>query len=204
MGEQKEVAIKGKNKTVRGYNSLETIKNRKIWFKLPDLEPTNIVVPMSLMDRLFIPFSKEPIIVDARLYTLNPKNTNTNNVWLYLNSTFFLMVIELFSRRLGGGGGALDIKVSDYEVMLVPNLKDIKFDFDRSILLSRQPKIYYQEIKEESRIELDLAVAKAMGFNNVKELVKQLHIEYIGVVEDRLIKADRGLKSQEATNEQDN
>ena len=201
-GEQKEAAIKGKNKTVRGYNSIETIKNRKIWFKLPDLKPTNIVVPMSLMDRLFIPFSKEPIIVDARLYTLNPKNTNTNNVWLYLNSTFFLMVIELFSRRLGGG--ALDIKVSDYEIMLVPNLQNIKLEFNSDLLFSRQPKIYYKELNEKSRMELDFAVAKSMGFNNAEEVVKELHKDYIGVVEDRLIKADRGLKSQEEDHDEDN
>jgi hypothetical protein len=152
------------------------------------------------MDTIFIPFSKEPIIVDARLYTLTTKNSD--KVWLYLNSTFFLMTLELFSRRLGGG--ALDIKVNDYDVMPVPNFNDMKFEFNSALLLSKAPKIYYQEVKEKSRIELDLSVAKAMGFHDVEELVKQLQIEYIGVVEDRLIKADSGLKSREDNNDEDN
>ena len=199
-GEQQEVTVKGKNKTVIGYNRLETTKNRKPWFKLPYLKPSRIVVPMSLMDTIFIPFSKEPIIVDARLYTLTTKNSD--KVWLYLNSTFFLMTLELFSRRLGGG--ALDIKVNDYDVMPVPNFNDMKFEFNSALLLSKAPKIYYQEVKEKSRIELDLSVAKAMGFHDVEELVKQLQIEYIGVVEDRLIKADSGLKSREDNNDEDN
>ena len=199
-GEHKETEVKGKDKTVKGYNRLETTKNRKPWFKLPDLKPSRIVVPMSLMDTIFIPLSKEPIIVDHRLYTLNIKNND--NTWSYLNSTFFLIVIELFARRLGGG--ALDIMVNDYDMMPVPDLNNIELGFDNDLLFSRSPKNYYQEAKEKSRIELDLVIAKAMGLTDATELVEQLHAEYIEIVEDRLIKADRGLKSQEASSEQDN
>ena len=201
-GEQKEAEVKGKNKTVAGYNKLETTKNRKRWFKLPDLKPSRIVVPMSLMDTIYIPFSEEPIIVDARLYTLYSKNENS--LWLYLNSTFFLLIIELFARRLGGGGGALDIKVEDYEVMLVPKLDSIKLNFDKNLLLSRSPMIYFKEIREKSKTDLDYEVAKALGFADPEGVVAQLHSDYIEVVEDRLIKADRGLKSQEDNNDQDN
>ncbi len=193
LGEQKEVLVKGKNVTIKGYNRLETTKNRKPWFKLPDLKPSRIVVPMSLMDKIFIPFSKEPIIVDARLYTL--QTNEIDKVWSYLNSTFFLLTIELLSRRLGGG--ALDIKVSDYETMFVPDLNKIQFEFNKDKLLNRSPKIYYEEVKESSHFELDLVVAKALGFTDSKELVEKLHSEYIELVEDRLIKADRPLKSRD-------
>lgn len=201
-GEQKETEVKGKNKTVKGYNRLESTKNRKPWFKLPDLNPSKIVVSKSQMDTIFIPYSKVPIITADRFYTLNVKNID--NTWLYLNSTFFLIVIELFARRLGGGGGALDIMVNDYDMMSVPDLNNIELDFNAAQLLARTPKIYYQEVKEKSRTELDVAVAKAMGLNDPEEIVEHLHEEYVEVVEDRLIKADRGLKSQEVMNEQDN
>ena len=199
-GEQKETEVKGKNKTVKGYNRLETTKNRKTWFKLPDLKPSRIVIPMSLMDKIYIPLSKEPIIVDARFYTFKTKNED--NMWLYLNSTFFLIVVELFARRLGGG--ALDIKVDDYEKMLVPELNNFNMNFNASLLLSRSPKIYFDEIKEKSRTDLDYEVAKALGFADPEGVVDQLHSEYIEIVEDRLIKADRGLKSREDNNDEDN
>ena len=196
-GEQKIVQIKGEHRTVKGYNKLETTKNRKPWFKLPDLKPSRIVVPMSLMDKIYIPLSNEPIIVDARLYTLDIKNVD--NSWLYLNSTFFLIVIELFARRLGGG--ALDIKVEDYNAMPVPDLRKIDLKFDKTLLLSRSPKVYFQEIKEKSRIELDLAIAKFIGLDDAEEAVKELQFEYIRLVEDRLIKADRPLKRLESEQE---
>jgi type II restriction/modification system DNA methylase subunit YeeA len=199
-GEQKEAKIKGKDKVVKGFNMLETTKNRKPWFKLPDLKPSRIVVPMSLMDTMYIPFSKEPIIADARLYTLYTQNEDF--LWLYLNSTFFLLIIELFARRLGGG--ALDIKVDDYEVMLVPELRLIKLNVDKNMLLSRSPKIYFDEIREKSKTDLDYDVAKALGFADPEGVVAQLHSDYTEVVEDRLIKANRGLKSQEDKNDQDN
>jgi type II restriction/modification system DNA methylase subunit YeeA len=201
-GEQREVEVKGKNKTVKGYNNLETTRNRKPWFKLPDLKPSRIVVPMSLMDTIYIPLSREPIIVDARLYTLYSKNEDS--LWLYLNSTFFLLIIELFARRLGGGGGALDIKVDDYEKMPVPELNNFNLNFNANLLLSRSPKIYFDEIREKSRTDLDYEVAKALGFADPEEVVVQLHRDYIEIVEDRLIKADRDLKRKEDENDQDN
>ncbi len=203
-GENKETEMKGKRTKIIGYQNLETTKNRKKWYQLPDLKPSRILLAMSLMDTMFIPVSKEPIIVDHRLYTLNIRDTDNDNAWLYLNSTFFLLTIELFARRLGGGGGALDIMVNDYDMMAVPDLNKIELKFDKDLLLSRSPKIYYDEVKEKSKIELDLVVAKAMGFKNAEEIVGQLHGDYVETVEDRLIKADRQLKRTGDEIDQDN
>ena len=173
-----------------GYQKLETTKNRKKWYQLPNLKPSRIVVPKSMMDTMFIPISREPIIVDHRLYTC--ENKNPDKLWKYLNSTFFMLVVELFSRRLGGG--ALDIKVEDYKLMPVPDLDRIDFTYDENQLFSRSPAIYFKEVMEKSKVSLDEAVAKALGFVNAEDVVEQLHKDYVEVVEDRLIKADRPLK----------
>ncbi len=199
-GENRETEVRGKRSKIIGYQNLETTKNRKKWYQLPDLKPSKVVLPMSMMDTMFVPISKEPIIVDHRLYTCDSKSVF--KLWEYLNSTFFLLVVELYARRLGGG--ALDIMVEDYNMMLVPDLDTIDFIYDERQLLSRRPQIYYKEVKEKSRTLLDLAIAKAMGFSNLEELVQHLHEDYIEVVEDRLIKADRPLKRAGVENDQDN
>jgi hypothetical protein len=176
----------------KGYHKKPTCKNRDPWYKLPNLKPSKVVLSMSWMDTIYIPISEEDIICDARLYTLYPKsNINIENLWLYLNSTLFYLTAELYGRRLGGG--AIDIKVEDYEEMPVPDLNKIKIEYDPSSLLARDPLIYYEEIKQKDRIELDKAVLKALGFKDdeIDPLVKELHEAFINVVEDRLIKADR-------------
>ncbi len=182
----------------QGYNNRPTCKNRKAWYKLPELKPTRILLPMFWMDTIYIPLSEESVLCDNTLYLLQPNiNINIENLWLYLNSTLFYLTVEMYGRRLGGGGGALTIMVEDYEEMPVPDLSRIKIEYDPSSLLRRKPLIYYEEIKQEDRIELDKAVLRTLGFNEneLDTLVQELHKAFIYVVvEDRLIKADRPLK----------
>jgi len=179
----------------KGYHKRPTCKNRNPWYKLPNLKPSKVVLSKFWMDTIYIPISEEDIICNDTLYTLYPKsNINIENLWLYLNSTLFYLTAELYGRRLGGG--AITIMVEDYEEMPVPDLSKIKIEYDPSSLLARDPLIYYEEIKQKDRIELDKAVLKALGFKDdeIDPLVKELHEAFINVVEDRLIKADRPLK----------
>ena len=180
----------------KDYHNRSTCKNRNPWYKLADLKPSRILLPMSWMDTIYIPISKEDIICDARLYLLYPKDNSIDveNLWLYLNSTLFYLTAELYGRRLGGG--AIDIKVEDYEEIPIPDLSKIKIEYDHSSLLRREPLIYHEEVMQQDRIELDKAVLRTLGFNEneLDSLVKALHKAFIEVVEDRLIKADRPLK----------
>ncbi len=197
-GEQQIVEVKNKNKKVKGYNNLETTKNRRPWYKLPDLKPANVILPGFMMERLFIPFSLEPVVCDATFYTTYYKNPE--KLWLYLNSTIFLMTIELFCRRLGGA--ASEIKVEDYEEMPIPDLNSIKIEFDYQKLLKRKTLPYYEEVKQEDRKELDKAILKALGFENPDALLPELYASFLRLVEDRLIKADRPLRRE--NNDEDN
>jgi hypothetical protein len=173
----------------KGVQNRPTTKTRKNWWKLNELKPTKILLPASLMATLYIPFIENPMITDKRFYILNSKKDVI--IWLYLNSTVFLITIELFCRRLGGG--ASDIAVEDYEMMTVPpNLTslDIKFDASR---LKREVKPYYKEIGEKDRRELDIQVLNALGIKEPDTFVDKLYSDFIEIVEDRLIKADRPL-----------
>jgi hypothetical protein len=169
-----------------------TCKGRQPWFALPEFEPAHILLPMSWRDSIYIPYGEEPLLCDARLYGLY--HSDPLRIWKYLNSTLFFLTVELFCRRLGGGGGATDIKVEDYEEMPVPDLNNMRIDFDADKLLSRRPLRYFEEVKQPSRRELDMAVLKALGFKEeLDRLVDELHRAFIEVVEDRLIKSDRPL-----------
>lgn len=199
-GEEKEIEVRGKNKKIIGYNNLETTKNRKNWYVLPELNPSRILLPMSMMDTIFIPMSQEPIIVDHRLYACNSKIGD--DLWLYLNSSFFLLIIELYSRRLGGG--ALDIMVEDYEAMPVPNFKSLRIEFNVQRVLKEKPEIYFKHMKKRNILDLDLSIAKSIGLDGPENIVAQMHKDYVEVVEDRLIKADRPLKGKDNTDDKDN
>ncbi len=191
-GEKKEVKVKGSRKKVVGYHNLPSIKNRNPWYALPEFKPANILLSMSLMDIIYIPYSYEGVIVDHRLYGFYYKSKNVMDAWLYLNSTIFYCLLELYSRRLGGG--ALDTMVEDYKNMPCPNLPNLHIDFDHNKLLNRTPKKYYEEKDEETRRQLDIAVLRAMGFDDAEQLAHALGEVWKELVEDRLMKSDRPLK----------
>jgi hypothetical protein len=181
----------------QGYNERPTCKARRPWYVIPELEPANILLPMSWMSMIYIPYCNEKVLCDARLYAVNTENNiSPRKLWLYLNSTLFYITVELLCRRLGGG--ATDIKVEDYEMIPTPDFSDINFNLGENIL-RRPPKPYYDEVKEPDRRELDKAVLRALGFpeHELDTLVDELHKAFVWVVEDRLIKAGRPLQGLE-------
>jgi hypothetical protein len=181
----------------QGYNERPTCKARRPWYVIPELESANILLPMSWMSMIYIPYCNEKVLCDARLYAANTENNiSPRKLWLYLNSTLFYITVELLCRRLGGG--ATDIKVEDYEMMPIPDFSDININLGENIL-RRPPKPYYDEVKEPDRRELDKAVLRALGFpeRELDALVDELHKAFVWVVEDRLIKAGRPLQGLE-------
>ncbi|MEM0142820.1 MAG: DNA methyltransferase [Candidatus Parvarchaeum sp.] len=195
-GENKEILIRGRKEPVSGYNKVPSVSGRKQWYSLNDLSPTNIILPMYIMDRFFIPRAETPVICDHTLYTISPK---VNGIYNYMNSTLFYLTIELFLRRLGGGVG--EIMVDDYERMPVPdlgklNLQSIKFP------LKREVKRYFDEVKMGDRRELDRKILEIIGFKDFP--LDEFYKEFVELVEDRLVKAARPLKSRESKDDQDN
>lgn len=172
------------------FHQRPTCKGRQPWFALREFKPAHILLSKSLMDSIYIPYSEEPLLCTDRFYGLYYHDPL--RIWKYLNSTLFFLTVELFCRRLGGG--ATDIMVEDYEEMPVPDLNNMRIDFDADKLLSRRPLRYFEEVKQPDRRELDKAVLRAMGFKEGElDLVDELHKAFVEVVEDRLIKSGRPL-----------
>jgi type I restriction-modification system DNA methylase subunit len=174
-----------KHGEAKGFPERPTLKNRNPWYKVTDLEPTRILLPKSLMDKLYVNLSSKSVICDQRLYTLD--YSDPDKIVVYLISTLFLFTVELYCGRLGGG--ASDIRVEDYEVMPVPNIRDIKIAYDSINLLKREVLTYFDEVNREDRKQLDKVVLNSLGLSG--ELLTELHAFFVEAVKDRLIKGKR-------------
>lgn len=195
-GEKQPVNIRGGKEPVIGYNNVPSVSGRINWYSINDLEPTNMILPSFIMDRYFIPLSYEPVICNATLYTIK---TNIKGIETYLNSTIFYMTMELYLRRLGGGAG--EIKVDDYKQMPVPDLK-LFSKVGNGVEMDRDVKHYFEEIKMKDRRDLDANVLKAVGIEDIS--LEQLYEEFVTLVDDRLLKANKLVKSRSNQDEQNN
>ena len=195
-GRKQSINIRGQKEPVIGYNNVPSVSGRRNWYSLNDLDPTNIILPMYVMDRFFIPMSDEPVICDHTLYTIKSK---VKEISTYLNSTIFYTTMELYLRRLGGGVG--EIMVDDYNEMPVPDLN--KLDLTKiDVSLERNVKRYFEETKTDDRKKLDSEILNLLGVSDFS--LEEFYNEFADLVDDRLIKADRGLKSQEESDDQNN
>jgi len=178
-----------------------TLVNHVPWFKLADLDPTRIFLLKSPLDTFYVPISDVPLICDQRLYLL--KTTDPLTTGLYLNSTIASITIQLYSRKGSSSsrGAVMDAAVEDYEEMPVPPLNNIKIDYDPRKLLERKPLKYYEEVKQQDRKELDIAVLRAIGFNIPEQVVSELYDAFVQVVEDRLVKGGSNSIPEEKTND---
>ncbi|MEM3830088.1 MAG: DNA methyltransferase, partial [Conexivisphaerales archaeon] len=203
-GENTEIQVKGNNTrgqviTVKGYNLLSSTKNRRPWYRIQNQNYTKIVLQHFFEDRLFTPIFQTNISVDAALYSLTLKDEKLIRVLeIYLNSTIFLFCRELFCWRMGGGVG--EMMVDDYEMMPVPDLGKMNLEFE--FPLKRDVKRYFEEVKMEDRRNLDSKILESMGLKNFP--LDELYKEFVDLVKDRLIKANRGSKSKEVDDDKNN
>lgn len=187
--ENKVIINRFTHEKIVGYHNKFSNKKTK-WYQLHLMKPAHIFLPHFWREHIYIPFSVKPIISDNSfilVYTSNPEK-----LWLYLNSTIFYLTMELYSRRLGGGVG--ECEVIDYNIFPVPSLDIIdRIDYDMNKLLNRQSQVYYNEVNDINRRELDIAVLHALGFSEdeINNLLEQLYIDFITLVHNRLIKSGR-------------
>jgi hypothetical protein len=171
----------------KGIPDIPSVNGRNPWYWIGEVEPCRILLPMSLMERIYVPLSDKGVIADHRLNVL--RTQQPEKIWLYLASTLFLLTMEIYCRRLGGA--ASDIYVNDYEHMPTPDLAKLQINFDRNKLLERDVLRYSDEVNQPDRKELDRAVLYAIGFLDVEKAMTQLHQAFVEAVEDRIIKGGR-------------
>ncbi|MBX8639736.1 MAG: Eco57I restriction-modification methylase domain-containing protein [Thermoplasmata archaeon] len=189
-----------KGSVVIGVHKLQSVSNNSPkWYNLRRLDPANLISNEVVNDRHFTLYSVNSTLASDMFVLIYPKQTEVATIFLYMNSSIFHVCKELLGKRMGGG--ALKIQVNDYEQMPAPDLG--KLDLANvGVSLNREAKRYFEEVKMEDRQKLDIEVLRAIGANNFP--LAEFYKEYVDLVDDRLIKADRGLKSQGAINDQDN
>jgi len=201
-GEQQTVVIKQgakKGKMVKGYNKLETLKNKKMWWSLGERNFPNIVwlKTVDVIHKQSILISDT--FVDQRLYEIY--SADPQHDILMLNSTIFFIFKEL-NGRSNLGDGALDTAV--YEAKRCMILKKIGNVLDdRKILIDRDVKNIFDEcgidpesktpIEEQEpkplpdRAELDKIVFDALGLTTEER--KEVYRAVCRLVWNRISKA---------------
>ena len=209
FGEGKKISvIRGKHRTtITGYNNIQTLKNRTPWFSLRNIVPTNIFLPVLFSTRFLSFYSDEGLLADQVLEYAYPKylkGSEVKGLALYLNSTLHFLMLELWSPRMGGG--ALHPNAIIYKTIPMPKIDIVLTCFEHIYFGDRPTLDYKDELLQRDKLELDQALLQGLGFEGeeLHSTLETLYKEYTDLVEDRLVKADKGLKSQENMNEQDN
>lgn len=191
-GEQQEVEIKrgsNKGKLIKGYNKLETTKNRKPnWFNIPDLKPSHIIPNRFINERHFTSYSIKPIVSGDACALVYPKNVNDIILWGYMNSIVFYLVEELYGMR--AGAGALQILAGEYKKLPCININEINVDVNYIFdLLNRVTLNLNDEVKNIKRGQLDNIILNILNLDDDDDEVLDLIYEsIIDVMQDRLIK----------------
>jgi len=179
---------------VIGFHSLTAPKARPIWYVLPHQSPARIALPELFSMRFLNFFSETPILGDHLFDMLYPRQSSYERaLWLYLNSTIYFIMLELWSPRMGGGGGALHPRTIEYKSIPVPNMEELTPHL-KSIEFGQRPTLpYSEETKQKDRIMLDTAVLKGLGFDEkaAEAVLHELYREYVELVNDRLTKAGK-------------
>lgn len=195
-GEAMEVEVgRGSNKgVVKGYHNLSTVKARTPWYKLPQLKPTTIFLSEFYSARFLSLFSDRPLLADHLFELVYPDSPSSERALrLYLNSTVHFLMLELWTRRMGGG--VLHPLTVDYKSLPVPDFGLLSRSLVGVVFGDRPTLDYSEEVKQEDRRRLDLAVLRGLGFSEADAgaILDEMYQEYLEVVRDRLIKAGRSL-----------
>jgi hypothetical protein len=150
------------------------VKNRQPgWYALPESEThfSQLFFTQAYGDRHIQRYSSEPLVADARLYFLSPKEDETQVVAAVLNSSILAFFTEL-AGRVTLGDGVLELKVEDArDYLLVPDVQRFDAVARQSIVAAFQPLLQrplgsvFEEIKRKDRQALDRAVLQAIGLD---------------------------------------
>ena len=122
-GEKVPVEVaRGRNRgqTLVGIPSLSTVRGRRPWWWLGEWPEAKVVLPMFEQARKYAFWNPHHAAIDNALYLVLPRpESDLQRLLLALNSSLFALFKELLARP-PEGLGALQIKVHQYEEMLLP------------------------------------------------------------------------------------
>jgi hypothetical protein len=183
------------------FNLRRTCAGRKYWYSLQaeGYQSYPLLCMMTLNDRYPFFYNPQNYYFDARLYGLSPLQLITVSqsnlikfLFLYLNSIFTSLQLELLGRGNLGEGG-LDIKVYEYNsVLILPLIQSFTKDLDSfENLFTKLTKLHPSSLieKESSKAKelLDefLLQAKCISLTELK----MIHESLAALIYARLEKA---------------
>jgi hypothetical protein len=137
-------------------------------------------------------YSRTPMLADHLFDMVYPlKNSHSRTLWLYLNSTVFFVMLELWSPKMGGG--ALHPRTTEYKTIPTPDIQALVPYLENLEFGNRETLPYNEEVQQSDKKALDIAVLRGIGFDaeNAEKALHELHESYVELVSDRLIKAGK-------------
>jgi type I restriction-modification system DNA methylase subunit len=183
------------------FNLRRTCAGRKYWYSLPaeGYQSYPLLCMMTLNDRYPFFYNPQNYYFDARLYGLSPSQLITVSqpnvikfLFLYLNSIFTSLQLELLGRGNLGEGG-LDIKVYEYNsVLILPLIRHFPKDLDSfehlfSKLIKLHPSSLIEKEISKTNELLDEFLLQTSCFSLTE--IKMIHNALAVMIYARLEKA---------------
>ena len=211
-GEKVPVEVaRGRNRgqTLVGIPSLSTVRGRRPWWWLGEWPEAKAVLPMFEQARKYAFWNPHHAAIDNALYLVLPRpESDLQRLLLALNSSLFALFKELLARP-PEGLGALQIKVHQYEEMLLPAPKLLPQPNPTIMeaFLTRPIRNFWEEVgltppdfagppsPLPDRKALDDQVFDALGLS--EEERQEVYRETARLVWERIARAQGGIEEEE-------
>ena len=175
----------------KGFHKRPTCASRERWYDLGHQTPADGIWFKAFNDRFLAPQSVQQCFSSDRFYAVYLKNKAIKNrLFLYLNSTLPILIVELFG-RVNLGEGALDNMTYEAASMLVLDVrKESTRDgrvFDK--LLQRPIESIFAELGATSPQEVSLDKVKS----DRRELDKIIMGEILGLTDEEQLEVYRAV-----------
>jgi len=126
-------------------NTRKTFKNKKPWFALPKKDAGDLLIPCGFGDKLYCIKNHADALASNSFSELKFKQkSDANTIWLYLNSTFGLLLMLLYGRE-GLGGGLFKLDPTDVRKLPVFSFEELKNALKSINLKDREiPAIWHE------------------------------------------------------------
>jgi len=189
-----------------GYHERPTLRVRDPWYRIDVRSAADILIPIGHKRRPVVAISPNACasdnLVEVRLHNPSWRKIVAGSVL----SAFTLMVYEI-AGRANFGQGLLktqtyelgDLPVLDPRTISTEHLKHFGACFDR--VATREPLMFYDEVRREDRRALDEAYLEALGFSDSRQrrlLVSELQNATCQMIWSRMAKSDTAREARQS------
>jgi hypothetical protein len=166
-GEDQSIVVKqGKNKgkTILGFNNIETVKNRALWYSLGEIKIHSILWIIAHNDRT-IAFLNNNFLCGDNFFEIEPYiKENIQPIFNCLNSSYITLFRELYGRSNFGGGV---LKTQKPDLKKFPVLLSINGDFR---VLRRKTESIFKECDIDPTLDIPISEQEPNPLPDRKEL----------------------------------